>query len=220
MVEIHSVFILKDGVPIFDANPVRNLIQDTQNIESKTKNMDSVLIAGFLSAIASFAKEIGIGNPITYKTNEMKFSFLFQNDFLFILGTTDVEKRLIQEILKKIAKNFLGMILRENIDPKTGDLSLFNQILKEILTGYIRKFDLMKESYLIEKYAQLIPHSYIVPETLEKLSETRRILFKLINGTNSIFEIAEATNQHPRELLKILRSYSKSGLITFQKLEE
>ena len=217
MADIHNVFILRDGIPIFHVNPVRDLIQNTQAMEGKSKNMDSALIAGFLSAIASFAIEIGIGTPKGYETNKMRFSFLSQNDFLFILGATDVPESEVQIILNNIADEFVDLILRENLNVKSSDFTPFRATLKEILGGYIRKFDLLQESRLIEEYAQLIPQSHIVPETLERLSEARRVLFKLIDGSHSIYEIARATNQHPRELLSLLRSYTKSGLISLQK---
>ncbi|MHA1131415.1 MAG: hypothetical protein ACTSQI_12445 [Candidatus Helarchaeota archaeon] len=220
MAEIYNLFILKDGIPIFHVNPVRALLENNQTTEVKPDTLDSALIAGFLSAIAGFAYEIGVGAPITYETTKMKFSFLAKNDFLFILGTQDVESTDIQEILQKIANNFLDMILRDELNPKIADFSPFNEQIKQIMSGFIRKYDLLRESHLIEEYIRLVPHSHIVPETLEKLSETRRLLFKLIDGTNSIFKIAEATNKHPRELLSILRSYSKSGIITFQHVTE
>jgi len=70
---------------------------------------------------------------------------------------------------------------------------------------------------LTDDFARIIPHSHIIPEALEKLSETRRLLFKLINGANSVYEIAKNTNQDPRVLLSLLRSYSKNGMITLQK---
>ncbi len=220
MAEIHNLFIMKDGIPIFHVNPVRKLIQEDSVSENKTETLDSALIAGFLSAIAGFAYEIGVGAPVTYETNKMKFSFLTENDFLFILGTNNVEDVDIEAILQNTVKEFLGMILRDELNPKIADFSPFNENLKNILTGYIRKYDILKESHLIGEYVRLVPQSHIVPETLEKLSETRRLLFKQIDGTNSVFKIAEATNRSPRELLSILRSYSKSGLITFQEIRD
>ncbi len=215
MPEIQNVFILKDGIPIFHVNPITKLIDMDVKVESKTKNMDSALIAGFLSAIASFASEIGIGNPITYETSEMKFSFLTQNDFLFILGTTNLQESDIQLLLKDIAQKFLDMIVLEKINPKIADLSPFNLKMKEILLPYVQKLNLLKEPALPEKYVQLVPQSHIVPDALEKLSETRRFLFKLINGANSISDIAKATQLDPHTLFSILRSYTKNGLITF-----
>lgn len=217
MPEIHNVFILKDGIPIFHVNPVRKLIDNEYRAEDKVKKMDSALVAGFLSAIASFANEIGVGTPVTYKTEEMKFSFLSQNDLLFILGSTDVQENDIEAILLNISERFVEMILRDNLHLTTSDLSPFNKTIIEILSGYILKFDLLQESRLIEEYAELVPQSHMVPEALERLSETRRILFKLIDGSNSIYEIAQVTKQDPRMLLSVLRSYTKSGKISFQR---
>ncbi len=217
MPEIHNVFILKDGIPIFHVNPVRKLIQKDHQVECKTKEMDSALVAGFLSAIASFANEIGIGTPVAYKTEIMDFSFLSQNDLLLILGSTDVQETDVKSILIQISDSFVEMVLRDNLHLTSSDLSPFNQVVKEILSGYLLKFDLMQESQLIEEYAELVPQSHIVPEALERLSEARRVLFKLINGSNSIFEIAQVTNQDPRNLLSVLRSYTKSGFVSIQK---
>lgn len=217
MPEIHNIFILKDGIPIFHVNPVRRLILSDREVTGKPKGMDSALMAGFLSAIASFAIEIGIGNPITYQTEEMKFSFLSQNDLLFIMGTTEVRECDIKDILREISEKFIKMVLRDNLHLTTSDLSPFNQIVKDLLSGYILKFDLMQESRLIEEYAELVPQSHIVPEALKRLSETRRILFKLMDGCNTVYEIAKETNQDPRMLLSVLRSYTKNGLVTFQK---
>ena len=218
MSEIHNVFILKDGIPVFHVNPVRELVLNDHKAEGKAKNLDSALVAGFLSAIASFANEIGIGTPLTYKTEEMKFSFLSESDMLFILGTTNVQESEIKTILNDIAEKFVGMISHDNLNVTIANLKPFNDVLKGILLEYVEKHDLIQESRLIEEYAELIPESHIVPETLKKLSNTRRVLFKLMNGTNSIYDIAKMTKQDPRALLSVLRSYKKSGLVSFQRL--
>ncbi len=216
MAEIHNVFILKDGIPVFHVNPVIGLIQKDHPVQEKGRNLDSALVSGFLSAIASFASEIGIGCPITYVTEEMKFSFLSKNDLLFILATTNVQESEIKAILNEIAKKFIDMISRDNINVTIANLTSFNEVLKEILSSYVVKYDSIQESNLLEEYAQLVPHSHIVPETLERMSSTRRVLFKLMNGENSIYDIAKMTKQDPRTLLSVLRSYKKSGLISFQ----
>jgi hypothetical protein len=218
MAGIHNIFILKDGIPVFHVNPIEKLIQIGQKLELSSKVLDSALISGFLSAIASFAGEIGVGTPKKYETEDIKFSFLVQNDFLFIVGTTDIQDNEIQEVLAEVAEKFLGMISQDNLNVKVADLSPFNDLLKEILTNYVQKHNSLQESYVAEEFTHLIPHSQLVPEVLEKLSDTRRLLFKFINGTNTVYEIAKSTNQDPRTLLSLLRSYSKSGLITIQKL--
>jgi len=218
MAGIHNIFILKDGIPVFHVNPIDKLIQIGQKLELSSKVLDSALISGFLSAIASFAGEIGVGAPKKYETDEIKFSFLVRNDLLFIVGTTDLQDNEIEEVLVEVAEKFLGMIAQENLNVKVADLSPFNDLLREILINYVQKHNILVESNVAEEFTHLIPHSQLVPEALEKLSETRRLLFKYINGSNSIYEIAKSTNQDPKALLSLLRSYSKSGLVTLQKL--
>jgi hypothetical protein len=218
MAGIHNIFILKDGIPVFHVNPIDKLIQIGQKLELSSKVLDSALISGFLSAIASFAGEIGVGAPKKYETDEIKFSFLVRNDLLFIVGTTDLQDNEIEEVLVEVAEKFLGMIAQENLNVKVADLSPFNDLLREILINYVQKHNILVESNVAEEFTRLIPHSQLVPEALEKLSETRRLLFKYINGSNSIYEIAKSTNQDPKALLSLLRSYSKSGLVTLQKL--
>jgi hypothetical protein len=217
MTGIHNIFILKDGVPVFHVNPISNLIQVGQPLEIANKVLDSALIAGFLSAIASFAGEIGVGSPKKYETDEIKFSFLVRSDFLFIIGTSGFEDKEIQDLIAEVAEKFLGMISQNNLNVKVSDLSPFNEILHEILTIYMQKSPVGQDLSLSEDFAHIIPHSHIIPEALEKLSETRRLLFKLINGANSVYEIAKNTNQDPRALLSLLRTYSKNGMITLQK---
>jgi len=214
MAGIHNIFILKDGVPVFHVNPISNLIQVGQKLEITNKVLDSALIAGFLSAIASFAGEIGVGLPKKYETDELKFSFLVRSDFLFILGTSGIEDNEIQDLIAEVAGKFLGMISQDNLNVKVSDLSPFNETLREILTIYMQKSPALQNS---EDFTHIIPHSHMVPEAIEKLTETRRLLFKLINGANSVYEIAKNTNQDPRALLSLLRSYSKNGMITLQK---
>jgi hypothetical protein len=179
--------------------------------------LDSALIAGFLSAIASFASEIGVGMPKKYETDEIIFSFLVRSDLLFIIGTSGIEDNEIQDLMAEVAEKFLAMISEDNLDIKISDLSPFNEILRDILTHYMQTKMNLPGTPSTEDFTRIIPHSYIVPEALEKLSETRRLLFKLIDGENSISEIAKNTNQDPRALLSLLRSYSKTGLITFHK---
>ncbi|MHA1264107.1 MAG: hypothetical protein ACTSRS_02630 [Candidatus Helarchaeota archaeon] len=217
MPKIHNVFILKDGIPIFHVNPVANLIETNAREEKSETNMDSALVAGFLSAIASFATEIGIGVPKRYITELMEFSFLSYNDILFILGTTGVDENEVEEILQEIAEKFVEMVIRDNLKITVANLSPFKKILREILAGYIHKYNLLQESFLIKQFAELIPQSHIGSEALKRLTETRRMLFKMIDGNNSIYEIAKATKQDPRMLLSVLRSYTKSGQISFQR---
>jgi hypothetical protein len=217
MAGIHNIFILKDGVPVFHVNPISNLIQVGQALEMANKVLDSALIAGFLSAIASFAGEIGVGAPKKYETDEIKFSFLVQSDFLFIIGTSGIEDKEIQDLIAEVAGKFLGMLIQNNLNVKVSDLSPFNEILREILTIYMQKSSAVQDLPLSEDFTHIIPHSHMVPEAVERLSETRRLLFKLINGANSVYEIAKNTNQDPRTLLSLLRSYSKNGMITLQK---
>lgn len=218
MAGIHNIFILRDGIPVFHVNPIDKLIQIGEKLELSNKVLDSALLSGFLSAMASFAGEIGVGSPKKYETDEIKFSFLVQNDFLFIVGTTDIPDDEIQELLAEVAEKFLEMISQNNLNVKVADLSPFNNFLREILTNYVQKHNLLQESYVAEEFTHIIPHSDLAPEALEKLTETRRLLFKFINGSNSIYEIAKSTNQDPRNLLSLLRSYSKNGLVTLQKL--
>jgi len=118
MAGIHNIFILRDGVPVFHVNPISNLIQVGQKIEMANKILDSALIAGFLSAIASFAGEIGVGLPKKYETEEIKFSFLVRNDFLFIIGTSGIEDNEIQELIAEVAGKFFGMISQDNLNVK------------------------------------------------------------------------------------------------------
>ncbi|MHA1253517.1 MAG: hypothetical protein ACTSRP_26320, partial [Candidatus Helarchaeota archaeon] len=56
VLDVYSVYVLKNGVPLFHWIK-DNDINSIKNEEDKQK--DTVLVSGFLSAIVSFANEIG-----------------------------------------------------------------------------------------------------------------------------------------------------------------
>ena len=96
--EIRDVFILRKGAPIYHQK------QPESNLKK-----DETLTMGFLSALTSFATEIGAGIPKLYETDCSRFSFYQRDNHLFIVYTdTEVSKTNINVLSKKIAESFFG----------------------------------------------------------------------------------------------------------------
>ncbi|MHC1590571.1 MAG: hypothetical protein ACXQS8_00625 [Candidatus Helarchaeales archaeon] len=204
--EIRDIFILKEGVPIYHK----------KRVESDLKR-DETLVMGFLSALTSFAMEIGAGVPRIYATDKARFSFYRQNDHLFViysdLDITDVQVQMLSE---KISNAFF-----ENIGGKltSGNLSTFESHVEGVLEEFYRVQKapsqlIEEESRYIQQMQKLIPKIHVSHEKLQ-LTAQRRRLFKLIDGKMSVYDIATRLDENPQRILSILRSYKKEGAISF-----
>ena len=205
--EIHDIFIIKNGVPIYHK---RN--------DDKTKNIDDTLLMGFLSAITGFGEEIGLGKPFEYNTEEVKFSFYENSELMYVLCTEhNVEKKLIRNLTHTIANNFIEQV------PDVRNmqyLSLFDKHLPKIIENCYachqnkpqptKNINVEKENF----FKQMVPKSHYNGDNIA-FSGIRRELFKLINGKNSIHEISNTLTENPNRVLKILRAYQKEGVISF-----
>ncbi|MHA1298145.1 MAG: hypothetical protein ACTSO9_01745 [Candidatus Helarchaeota archaeon] len=203
---IQDIFILKDGLPVYHY----------KNKNSKlSKSVDSSLITGFLSAIINFTKETGLGIPTSYNTNTIKFSF-FEHSGLFYIICTD--PCFLDSQLSRLFKNLSSTFLK-NLEELNGKLenAQFQMIVNQVL------YDLQKEDNRLLKplkneirnelyFKEIIPKRHI--EDKEILRNNRRKLFKLIDGKNSIYDLAIYMNSSPSKILNILRSYQKEGIIS------
>ncbi|MHA1753602.1 MAG: hypothetical protein ACTSYZ_14655 [Candidatus Helarchaeota archaeon] len=224
--DVRSLYILKDGVPVFHWH----YINDKElNIEKEEK--DSVLISGFLSAIVVFANEIGIGEPKSYLTDDIKFSFLNKNGFLFVISIEkDIPDEQAYDFLNIVSKTFIKLY-------DVGDFHNLQAInfdeFKEYLFEIIKKFNIknitnekINEDEIIKEipnksniYKNLIPKCYIDLERNKHFSSLRRTLFKLIDGNISIYNIAQKMNYNPQDIYYTLRSYEKFGYIQIKKID-
>ncbi len=205
--EIHDVFIIKNGVPIYH-----------KRHDEKTQKIDDTLLMGFLSAITGFGEEIGLGKPFEYNIEAVKFSFYENSDLMYVLCTNhEVEKKFINFLTKTIANNFIQQV------PDVRNmqyLSLFDKHLPKIIENCYNTYENKvkpKQEVKVEKddfFRQMIPKSHYNGDNIA-FSGIRRELFKLINGKNSIHEISTSLTENPNKVLKILRAYQKEGFISF-----
>ncbi|MHA1232312.1 MAG: hypothetical protein ACTSPQ_16895, partial [Candidatus Helarchaeota archaeon] len=107
VLDVYSVYVLKNGVPLFHWIK-DNDIDSIKNEEDKQK--DTVLVSGFLSAIVSFANEIGFGETRSYLTEDRKFSFLSKNNFLFVISVSrSVDDKNAFEFLERMSDIFINL---------------------------------------------------------------------------------------------------------------
>ena len=227
--DVQSLYILKNGLPIFHW-AYNDKIKGSSNVyEGKKK--DSVLISGFLSAIVSFANEIGIGEPRSYLTKNLKFSFLNENGFLFVVSTEkQISKNKTFEFLNIVSKTFVKLYDVGDIQNFSAiNLSGFKDYLFEIITkinskeiagAEINKNEISNQKNEQNKFKNLIPKCYIDVDKTKHLSSSRRALFKLIDGNSSIFKIAEKFNDNPQNIFFTLRPYEKFGYIRINLVEQ
>ncbi|NHI92582.1 MAG: hypothetical protein EAX96_08770 [Candidatus Lokiarchaeota archaeon] len=207
--EIHDVFILRNGVPIYHKRQ-----------DEKTKEVDETLLMGFLSAITGFGEEIGLGKAFEYVTNEIKFSFYENSGLVYIICCDlQVQNEFLHYLSSNIANKYIERMPEIPSSKNMQDFDrLVSAVIKECINAYIKP-EQEKEEEIIEmcnddRYATLVPKCHFNGDTF-KFSGIRRELFKLINGKNSIQDISNNLTENPNKILNILRSYQKEGFISF-----
>ena len=205
--KIQDIFILKDGLPIYHHKQQDSKLKET---------VDDTLITGFLHAIINFTKETGLGIPTYYITKMIKFSFFEQNDFLFIVCCDpSIPDSRINKLFVKLSSSFLNQIGEQIKSFTVSQIdNIINLILKDLQQKENSLLKPLKEISCNDIYfKEVIPKRHV--DNKDNIRNSRRKLFKLIDGKNSIYDLAMHTNSHPLKILSILRSYKKEGIISF-----
>ncbi len=157
------------------------------------------LVAGFLSAQAGFAEEIGEGQIRVVTFAENKFVYESQADLLFIIAIGEADdENIYRLIIKEIAQAFekqYGHVLQQSV--LSSHLFIgFREYVMEILKKYDK----------IPEIQQRYPTAIIPPENLERIEE----LLNIIEGQRGIlraalltqdgFVIASKLSQHEFEV--------------------
>jgi hypothetical protein len=113
--------------------------------------VDESLITGFLSAISSFAEEIGAENVESLVMKNMKFVYGLETstpDPIIFAVCVDREEdsKKIEFVLRKIKDKFMEAH-RTDVEEYTGDLSVFKAFNKEM--------DDIIWQYVLEKYGKV-----------------------------------------------------------------
>ncbi len=205
--KIQDIFILKDGLPIYHHKEGNSKLR---------KSVDDTLITGFLSAITNFTKETGLGIPTFYITESIKFSFFEKSDLLFIISC---EPSLANSYIDRLFLKISNVIIKQIEDQKESiDFTPIKSIINQFFNDFKENDGLLlqpfkkthhKDSY----FREIIPKRHIDNE--DNIRNNRRKLFRLINGKNSIYDLARHMNSNPSKILSILRAYQKEGIISF-----
>jgi hypothetical protein len=110
--------------------------------------VDESLITGFLSAISSFAEEIGAESVESLIMKNMKFVYALDtstpDSIIFaVCVDREEEQRKIENILRKIKEAFMTAH-KSDLEAYTGDLSVFKEFYKDM--------DEIVWQYVLEKY--------------------------------------------------------------------
>lgn len=133
---IHNVYILK--------KTGENLLHGYYG----SIEVDESLITGFLSAISSFAEEIGAESVESLIMKNMKFVYALDtstpDSIIFaVCVDREEEQRKIENILRKIKEAFMTAH-KSDLEAYTGDLSVFKEFYKDM--------DEIVWQYVLEKY--------------------------------------------------------------------
>jgi hypothetical protein len=164
------IVLRKGGMPLFNFSP------------NGAPKLDA-LVAGFLSAQAGFAEEIGEGQIQVVTFAENKFVYESQSELLFVIaiGQGD-DENVYRMIIKEIAQAFqqqFSEILQKTIVSSHLFVG-FREYVMEILGKY-DKFPKIQQRY---------PTAILPPENFQKIEE----LLSIIEGKPGVMRTALLTN--------------------------
>ncbi|MFX1518757.1 MAG: hypothetical protein ACFFCD_02385 [Promethearchaeota archaeon] len=147
--------------------------------------VDEALITGFLSAISSFAEEIGAESVESLVMKNMKFVYAMDTsipgDPIIFAVSVDREddEKIIKDILVKIKEKFIGRH-KTDLEEWTGDIKIFNQfydnldsiIWEYVLNKYLKAFQqlITNKEQTIDEVITLIYHLFS-PKIAQKLMD-------------------------------------------------
>jgi hypothetical protein len=164
------IVLRKGGTPLFNFSP------------DGAPKLDA-LVAGFLSAQAGFAEEIGEGHIQVVTFAENKFVYESQTDLLYIIAIgQDDDENIYRMIIKEIAQAFeqqYNEILKKSVISSHLFVG-FREYVMEILGKYDK----------IPDIEQRYPSAILPPEIFQKLEE----LLNIIEGKPGVLRTALLTN--------------------------
>lgn len=159
------------------------------------------LVAGFLSAQAGFAEEIGEGQirVVTFAKN--KFVYESHADLLFIIAIGEADdENIYRLIIKEIAQAF---------EKQYSDVLLQSVISSHLFVGF-REYvmEILKKYDKIPKIQQRYPTAILPPENLDKIEE----LLNIIEGLRGILRAALLTQDGFVIVSKLLQYELEVGI--------
>lgn len=144
--ELVDFFVLKDGLPIFSKSESR-----ASKMEFSHRENQLTMVSGFLSAISSFASNLGSFGTMRELSMSDNIKITFQkeqlrnNDLLYVLITRNSESYEINNrLLRKISSHFAGRFRNELLAPWNGDVERFFMFESELMQDYNEFLDDMR----------------------------------------------------------------------------
>lgn len=168
---VREIIVLqKSGIPLFNFAP------------AAAPKVDA-LVAGFLSAQAGFAEEIGEGTVQVVSFREHKFVYESRSDLLFIVVIAqDDDEHVYRVILKEIAQIFVKMYEKEL--EKTVVSPVMFKGFRENLIEILQKYD------RVPRMEAHYPTAILPPELEQKMEE----LLHQVESSHGFLRAALITN--------------------------
>jgi len=164
------IVLQKSGIPLFNFAP------------AAAPKVDA-LVAGFLSAQAGFAEEIGEGTVQVVSFREHKFVYESRSDLLFIVVIAqDDDEHVYRVILKEIAQIFVKMFEKE-LEKTVVSPALFKGF-RENLIEILQKYD------RVPRMEARYPTAILPPELEQQMEE----LLQQVEGSHGFLRAALITN--------------------------
>ena len=164
------IVLQKSGIPLFNFAP------------AAAPKVDA-LVAGFLSAQAGFAEEIGEGTVQVVSFREHKFIYESRSDLLFIVVTAqEDDEHVYRVILKEIAQIFVKMYEKE-LEKTVVSPALFKGF-RENLIEVLQKYD------RVPRMEARYPTAILPPELEQQMEE----LLQQVEGSHGFLRAALITN--------------------------
>lgn len=163
------IVLRKGGMPLFNFAP------------DGAPKLDA-LVAGFLSAQAGFAEEIGEGRiqVVTFAENKFVYESRVELLFIIVIGQHD-DENVYRVIIKEIAQAFESQyteVLKKSVVP-SNLFGGFREYVIEILSKYDK----------IPEIKQRYPSAILPPESMEKVEE----ILNVMEGKKGILRTAFVT---------------------------
>nr|MDO8115610.1 hypothetical protein [Candidatus Sigynarchaeota archaeon] len=208
---LKSLYILREGLPVFTRE---------YNVGASEQDT-STLVSGFLTALASFLKDMkdfGEMRCLTTSTN-VKFSF-YQNDGLLFVACTDgtVDEITVDRFLRRISMRFLESyqhVLNSTSMVNTKSYAGFETILKRELASNVLRGPLLTPPSLTPLKSPvprlLIPHHDVARE-LHMSNMPFMDLIHYVDGKTDIDGISKLSGIEGKKVDLFMRYLVKNGV--------
>lgn len=211
---IHNLFIFRNsGICLYSRN-----FTHYYTIEDN-------LISSFLTALSSFTREIVGKNIETIEIENIKFTIIKKNEYLYAF-LCDIEENLllIEDIAEKINIQYLKYVKLHNVNTTMEYINSkdFNRIVDETLEDILsNEFDLRKEAKIIEYLKYLNTNAEV--EGVILLTNKGKVIFSSLRSYNVrklLKEVDFRVKIHNNAILKMFYMTKNNDMVFSENIND